>query len=386
MRLETLLLFAVHFYASPPIAAWIAKRIVLRRFDRGTGAVSPDEYARLKRWFVVPWLLYLLNVLAFAYFFAADLLESVTGAVATLTLGLLLFALAMVPMLLIPLTLYDVERRFRDMEWTSRDFLRHAARGWIVHVALVGLELALLVVGLRVFDSEVIAGLLFLTGLVVYFSIYPALFVWIWRARRLPDGPLRVRIDALLSAQGLSVAEILIIPAAGARLANAFFTGLFPWGRRIFLTDYLIDAFTPKEIESVVAHELGHLRHHHTAWNLGLLVLLTAVAVGVGFYLSRALHPEGWSAGPRYLFFAGCGLLYAAIVLVSTRALSRRFEYQADAFALEATRDADALASALRKLMRLNRLPVRWTRAGGRLKSHPGFESRIRAIERARSR
>ncbi len=176
----------------------------------------------------------------------------------------------------------------------------------------------------------------------------------------LPEGSLRARLLALAErtrfrAQGIQVMD----GSKRSRHSNAFFTG-FGAFRKIVLFDTLIQQLAEPELEAVLAHEIGHCKRKH------IPKTLAAAAVGslAGFYVISWLAGEGW-------FYRAFGfepgnivpalLLFGLLSGVATFWLSplahwwsRRYEYQADAFAAQAMRAPGPLIGALRKLNEKN--------------------------------
>jgi STE24 endopeptidase len=141
------------------------------------------------------------------------------------------------------------------------------------------------------------------------------------------------------------------------RAANAALTGLGAT-RRIILGDTLLDAFAPDEIETVIAHELGH--HVHRDIPVGI-VFSTALTFAGLFLAARAL--EG---GTRLLGFAGPADIaalpvlalvlgaFGALTLPLNNAYSRWREVRADQFALAMTGKPQAFANAMTRLANQN--------------------------------
>ena len=139
--------------------------------------------------------------------------------------------------------------------------------------------------------------------------------------------------------------------------ANAALTGIGNT-RRIVLGDTLIDEFTPDEIETVLAHELGHHVHN----DLPILIASGTLTTTLGLYLASLLL--NWAIG---LFgFAGpadvaalpaLGIILGAYGLVTMpleNAISRWRESMADDYALQSTGKTDAFASAFTRLANQN--------------------------------
>lgn len=139
--------------------------------------------------------------------------------------------------------------------------------------------------------------------------------------------------------------------------ANAAFTGLGK-SRRIILGDTLLQNYSLDEIETVFAHEVGHYVHKHLWWGL----LSGTAAIFVELYLANAIYQ--WAL--KTLHFTGPADL-AALPLLSvilsvltlifsplTNMLARRFERQADAYAVLHSANPEAFISALEKLAEQN--------------------------------
>ena len=175
-----------------------------------------------------------------------------------------------------------------------------------------------------------------------------------YRFRPLKDPDLRSRFEALASRAGVPVLGVYEMGASRkTRRSNAAVMG-FSRTRRIVITDTMLGAYTVEEIESVLAHELGHQRFLDPLKGVVVGALLSFVmwSVAAGAYAAT------WSAfGFRSLAdMAGLPLLLLYSGLVSSALgpaelwWSRRREARADRFSLELTRNPAAFASAMVRL------------------------------------
>ncbi len=169
------------------------------------------------------------------------------------------------------------------------------------------------------------------------------------------------------------------------KAANAGLTGLGNT-RRIILGDTLLDEFQPDEIETVLAHELGHQKNHDIP--LGM-VLQTVLTLG-GLYLTSLGLIWGVSvfgfesvsdiaALPLFGLFLG---IYGLITMPIGNAFSRWREYLADEFALQITGKPGAYKSALTRLSNQNLAevdPEPWVEF--LLHSHPALKKRIQRAD-----
>ena len=172
----------------------------------------------------------------------------------------------------------------------------------------------------------------------------------------LPEGSLRSAIEEYVRSAGFAVSGLFVMDGSKrSGKGNAFFTG-FGKKKRIALFDTLVDSMTEEEIVGVVAHEVGHckLRHVHRMMVAGILrtgvtFLLLSFVLGYG-PMFDAFGMDRMSTHAGIVFF---GFLYTPVSLLMglwANVRSRAYEFEADAFAAQTTKKAEALASALKRL------------------------------------
>lgn len=170
----------------------------------------------------------------------------------------------------------------------------------------------------------------------------------------------RARLLALAERAGFRARNVQVMDGSKrSRHSNAFFTG-FGRFRKIVLYDTLLQQLELGELESVLAHEIGHYRLRH----LQKMFVASALGTLVGFYVLAQLAGAGWfyqafgfAPGPfavaLLLFVLLSGLATFWLAPVANR-FSRRYEYQADAFARRLVGEPRPLIAALRKLAAKN--------------------------------
>jgi STE24 endopeptidase len=254
-------------------------------------------------------------------------------------------------------------------------------------LALAGAELAYALLRLTPW-WWLLSAVAFFAAAVLLTLVAP---VWLlplfYRLTPLAEGPLRARLVSLAARTGVPVLGVWVgDQSRKSRTANAALAGLGRT-RRILLYDTLVARFTPAEVASVLAHELGHHVHRDVWRGLGVQAALTLLAlwiadrllqVGVTLWgLEGPADPAGlpWLA----LVLLGVGLVTMPIV----NAWSRRLERQADDFALRLTGDVGAFVAAMDRLASLNLAERRPHRVKEALfYSHPSIDRRIaRALE-----
>lgn len=205
-----------------------------------------------------------------------------------------------------------------------------------------------------------------------------------FRFRPLQDPAIRARFEALAAKAGVPVLGVFEMGAAAkTRRSNAAVVG-FGRTRRIIITDTMLQAYTPDEVESVLAHELGHQRFHDSGRGL----IVGAAVSFVMWTLAAAAYAATFSVGGATSIgdMAGLPLLVLWSGIVSTALApaelwwSRRREARADRFSLEIARSPSAFASAMVKLHDSN-LGIAHPRPWEKwlLFSHPPGRERIEA-------
>jgi STE24 endopeptidase len=218
--------------------------------------------------------------------------------------------------------------------------------------------------------------------------LYPKLILPLFnKLTPLPEGELRARLLALADRTGFQAATIQVIDGSKrSGHSNAFFTG-FGKFRRIVLFDTLIAQLAPEELEAVLAHEVGHYKRGHIP---KMLALSAALMLG-GFALIAWLAQSAWfnpafglpagELAPAFLLFTLLSGLATFWFTPLGNLLSRKHEYEADAFARDAMSDATPIIAALRKLAQknlTNLTPHPWF--SGFYYSHPTLVEREQAV------
>lgn len=176
----------------------------------------------------------------------------------------------------------------------------------------------------------------------------------------LPEGPLRDRLLRLGERTGFHSKTIQVMDGSKrSRHSNAFFTG-FGKFRKIVLFDTLINQLAEVELEAVLAHEIGHYKKKH----IPKMLMGSAVGMLIAFFAIAQIAKQAWfyqmfgfepgSIVPALLLFS---LLSGAVTFWLAplfNVLSRKFEYEADAYAAQTMSQAEPLIGALRKLNEKN--------------------------------
>jgi STE24 endopeptidase len=261
----------------------------------------------------------------------------------------------------LPFSLYStfvIEARFGFNNTTGRTFVLDTLKSLLIG-ALIGGVLLALVIGFYRW-----AGSLFwlyawagLSIFMIFFSkFYTTLILPLFnKLEPLGEGPLRIAIESMSNKAAFSLENVYVMDGSRrSTKANAFFSG-FGKNKRIVLFDTLINDLSHEEVVAVLAHEIGHYKLRHIVTGTLLGVLQTGLML---FFLGWVVNNPALSQalGAREVSFhmglVGFGMLYAplaGILGLGMTILSRKNEFQADAFAAQYA-EASALQSALKKI------------------------------------
>lgn len=274
---------------------------------------------------------------------------------------------------------FRLEERFGFNKSTLALWLSDKLKGLVLGFALGYPLLCLL---LWFFQKAAQSWWLWAFGAVFVFQVlvlllYPRLILPLFnKLTPLPEGELRDRLLALGERTGFKASTIQVMDGSKrSSHSNAFFTG-FGRFRRIVLFDTLIDQLTPEELEAVLAHEIGHYKRGHVP----KMLILSAVSLFMGLAVIAWLLNQqafftafGFSADLGASRFVPALLLFSLLSGLITfwltpffNALSRKHEYEADAFARSAMGSPEPLIQSLRKMYEKNL---------GNLTPHPLFSA-----------
>lgn len=264
---------------------------------------------------------------------------------------------------------YVVERRFglsnQSVPGWFADWFKGAALGSALATLLI--QGASWVIGRWPKRWWAILSALLLPLSVLMVNLAPVLIFPLFnKFEPIPDRELEDRIKRLAAEQGVSVSQVLSMNMSKqTKKANAFFTGVGNT-RRIVVGDTMLEAFSPEEIEVVLAHELGH-QVHRDIWKL--IALQTPLTLG-SFYAMHRIAPRvlnrfgsTWNirgadgvrdpAALPLLALIGSG--FSVVCSPAVNAVIRRLaEHRADVYGLELTRNPGAFIRAMQKLGRMN--------------------------------
>ena len=369
------------------------------------GYYSPNEYARSQEYLAENArfsyltstfdLSIILIIILLGVFNIVDLWLRGFGFSPMVT-GLLFFGVLFLfqDIIAIPFSLYRtfiIEENFGFNKTTAKTYFIDKLKGYFLVFLLGGIILFLILVFFIKFAEY--AWLYAWVALSVILVLVQPLFTSVIapmfnKFTPLEDGELKNKINEFAHKTKFPISRIDVMDGSRrSSKANAYFSGLGK-NKRIALFDTLIEKHSVNELVSIIAHEVGHYKKKHNIKG----IIIGVVQAGIMFYLLSlfinnetlfsAFKMENVSIYASLLFFS---ILYSPIELIMTllgNAISRKHEFEADAFAKTSIGTGKDLIEGLKKLTVTNlgnltphRLTV-WLSY-----SHPPVLSRNEALE-----
>lgn len=262
-----------------------------------------------------------------------------------------------------------VYEQLRSVEWSPRQVVRQA----VIANAISLIPMFLVIVGMYTLSrSPRQAALYMIIGYIGFILLSQNMGRLLGsRLHALTSGDLRDRIFDLAHRAGVQLQQVYVLPETSAQLSNAFARS----DNSVMITNSLLKNLSRREVDGIMAHEIGHLQAKHPQSSSTIMVVAIVVAHLAGTFITKLLALN--NATP--LVFAGAvGVAYLVLFF-----RSRRNERQADAIGISLTGDPEAFISGLARLSRLNLMPLHSGGWGESLDTHPGTMGRFQEIATA---
>ncbi|HXD39213.1 MAG TPA: M48 family metallopeptidase [Ramlibacter sp.] len=265
----------------------------------------------------------------------------------------------------LPFTLYQtfvIEERFGFNKMSFKLWLADLVKSTALGAA-IGLPIAALILWLMGATGRLWwlwAWAVWMGFNLLLLVIYPMFIAPLFnKFKPLEDETLKARVTELMRRCGFAAKGLFVMDGSKRSAhANAYFTG-FGAAKRVVFYDTLLAKLSPGEVDAVLAHELGHFKHKHIikriaglfALSLAGFALLGWCSTQAWFYAGLGVRPN--LAGPNdalaLMLFLLAVPVFSFFVSPLFALLSRKHEFEADAYAVQQTSGQD-LSTALLKL------------------------------------
>lgn len=261
----------------------------------------------------------------------------------------------------IPLSLYStfvIEARFGFNKMTGKLFVVDMMKGLVLALTL-GTPLIFTILWLMEKSGSqwwLYVWLVWVSFSLLMMWIYPKLIAPLFnKFQPLEDKNLQYRINTLLKRCGFSSNGIFVMDGSKrSGHSNAYFTG-FGANKRIVFFDTLINSLSIDETEAVLAHELGHFKHHHIKKGFAIMATMSLIGLMLlGWLIENPTFYNGLgittpSTYMGLLLFMLVIPLFTFFISPLLSALSRKNEFEADNYAKKQVNARD-LVTALVKM------------------------------------
>lgn len=261
----------------------------------------------------------------------------------------------------LPFTIYEnfvIEEKFGFNKTTPKTFMTDLLKGLLMGAILGGIILSVILWFFEGFENAWLWVFAFVVGFQLFMMfIAPVTIMPLFnKFEPLEDGELKTEIENFAKKQNFKLSGLFKMDGSKrSTKANAYFTG-FGKFRRIVLFDTLISKHSKEELVAILAHEIGHYKEKHIFRQLAVSILTT----GLTFFVFSIFmeNPEVFSAFKMdnisvYASFVFFGIFYAPIsslFSIYSLYLSRKYEFEADNYAVRTYGHAKDLVTALKKL------------------------------------
>ncbi len=291
-----------------------------------------------------------------------------------------------------PLNFYSefyLEHKYKLSNQTFRQWIWEGFKGVLVG-GVIGIPVMLVFYyAIRTYGNLwwlFFAIIMFLLSVVLAKFLPVVILPLFYKIKPIEDEELKNRVFKLAKNAGMKVENIFQFNMSkNTKKANAMFTGLGKT-KKIILGDTLLNEYTTDEIETVIAHEMGHYKHKHIIKNL----FIGTISSFLMFFLIAYFYQISlsWFGFSNISQIAALPVLSLWAMIIGffmeplTNIISRKFEYQADEYAVKSTNKKQIFINTLNKLTKQNLSDkdphplVEWL-----FYSHPSIKNRVAYIE-----
>jgi STE24 endopeptidase len=333
-------------------------------------------------------LLYLLFMGLFGSNILKHLISLITVNEYLLIALYILVFIIIIDLITIPLSFYGgfvLEHMYKLSNQKISGWLKDELKKFLISLPLIIIMVQIMYIFLRNFPNT---WWIFITIIWIFFSVIMAklapvlIFPLFYKSVPLDNKEVKEGLKSLAQGTGINIQGVYKINLSkDTKKANAALAGMGST-RRVLLGDTLLDSYSPAEIKSVFAHELGHHVYQHI-WKM-LAISTISGCLGFAFchlVLTKVIVVLGYqNIHDIAAFPAVCMALAVSgfVLLPIQNAISRKFERECDRYAIEKTNDPEAFISTMDKLAEQNladRTPNRFVEL--LFYSHPPISKRM---------
>lgn len=275
------------------------------------------------------------------------------------------------------LLLSNTIKKIRETEETVKEEISKTIKGLL----FMFVPIIVIIFIMQYIPDDFLGGMGIILVLLLFMLIIPIfssfLLPKMLKAYEMPDSEIKEQLFNFIHQTGSYDVKLMIWPTKKSKVANALVTG-FLKKKQIFISDYLLESMTTEEVEAILAHEIGHIKHRHLWKRLALIAIffgsMYVIGVGMDWYEEQFTDIPVW---------IGLSLMIGILIVYMTlgfKYFSRVQERQADEYVLALNVDYRDFSSALLKLAKLNHMTSKMNKLDESFQTHPSIAKRIHWI------
>lgn len=206
--------------------------------------------------------------------------------------------------------------------------------------------------------------------LFIWILLTPKIMILNYKAKKIENNTLlRYRLEKLMDKHNINRYELYFWDSSRSKEVNAMVSGIIKY--RLFISTCLIEELTLPELETVITHEIGHIKNRH------LLKIFVGKLFAVISLVMLAVAPYVFNFDKVRFYFIAVIVVFLG-VLISV-AVERKYESQADVYAT-IYNDPDLFSSALKKISKYEEDEI--NKVDGLFQSHPDVKDRIKNVNK----
>ncbi|MBU9720905.1 MULTISPECIES: M48 family metalloprotease [Bacillaceae] len=276
------------------------------------------------------------------------------------------------------LILMGITKKIRQTEETIKEEIVSSVKG----LAFVFVPIMVFFTLIELLPEGFVGEMAFVpiaTLLLVFIPLVSSLFIGkLLKAHIMPESEIKDQLRNFIKEKtDLPDVKLYIWPTKKTKVANALVSG-FGNVKEIYLTDYMLENMKIKEIEAILAHEIGHIKKHHLWKRIAYIAILPlgGYLLGNGFdwFEENVMTIPVWLG---LTVMIGLIIIYLVLVL---NLIYRKHEREADEYVLKLGVDYRDFAAGLLKLSELNQMVTKMNKVDESFQTHPSTARRVQWI------
>lgn len=228
-------------------------------------------------------------------------------------------------------------------------------------------------INMPILHSNILCGFCLFFVLIVWILLTPKITIFNYRASKLDDkSALKYRLDRIMTMHDIKKYKIYMWDTSRSKEDNAMVAGVFTY--YLFISSSLVENVTLPELETVITHEIGHIKNNHLIKKMiGKFFII--MPLGLIVIMPNILDFNGWNKVLVYLLV----VLLSGLGILLSIGVEKKYEIEADLYVARYN-DPDLFESALKKISRYEEEDM--SKVDEMFQIHPSIKNRINSVKK----